>query len=121
MSILAEIVRTEPINASSTTETASQQQKRALPEGYIGIREAARRHGISPNTAGDAVKEGCIQAETGDWVIGHASTKRAFNLEQQAAFVDYYRTSKKTQDRFHQCGNPDCPCREGQDDTYAQD
>lgn len=82
--------------------------KSTLPPGYIGFREMARRHNISISTVQKALDSARLVATEGQWIVGRASVRQAFDREEQEAFVRMYGGRED----FQQCDDPECPCHQ---------
>jgi hypothetical protein len=94
----------------STPHTDTNKQRSAkepLPDDYIPAERFAKDHGIPPSTMRKAVSSGRLKAEENDWIAGRAPVRSAFNQEQQAAFVEAYRTNE----HYHRCDRPNCVCQ----------
>lgn len=80
----------------------------ALPGGLIPFRLFAGRHGIADSTTKNAIDRGDLAVTEGEWHVGNNIIKKAFDTEQQRAFIALYQHHKS----YHQCSTDDCPCHQ---------
>lgn len=80
----------------------------SLPGGLVPFRIFTHRHGLSESTVKGAIDRGEIEATSGEWKIKNSRVKRAFDLDQQRAFLAHYRTRRT----YHPCLVEECPCHE---------